>query len=159
MEDFLSMILLMVIYIGVAAANGNKKKKKRAKQARARGFQPAFDGRSSAGGERRVQQPESAQEGFLPAFEDNCESRPIHLHDVPQSVLQHAGEGEDPCHAGGARSTTKAERKAKEAEPPFAPDEAEGSEFAQDVLRGVIMSEILTRPCDRRAMRRNGRSV
>ena len=73
MEDFLSMILLMVIYIGVAAANGNKKKKKRAKQARARGFQSAFDGRPSAGGERRAQQPESAQEGFLPAFDKDCE--------------------------------------------------------------------------------------
>ena len=41
----------------------------------------------------------------------------------------------------------------------FADEETVSSELAQDVLRGVIMSEILTRPFDRRALQRNRRSI
>jgi len=155
MEDFLSMILLMVIYIGVAAAGGKKKKNK--KQTRSRGFQTAFEGRAPVRGESRTQRAEYAQEGVQTAFERDCESKPIHLHDVPQSVMQHAGEGEDPCHAGGVGAHGR-QPAAEEAEL-FSDPETESGGIARDVLRGVIMSEILTRPCDRRAMQRNRRSI
>lgn len=72
----------------------------------------------------------SAQ-GFAAAFE---QSAPI-------------PEGEDRCHPAPERK----QARAAEPEPEAAP-----GDLAQDVLRGVIMSEILTRPCERRARNRQG---
>jgi len=157
MEDFLSMIALMIIYIAVAAANGKKKKK--AKKTRAKGFQTAFDGGAPAREGRRSTQSKRPLEGRQMAFEKDCESRPIHLHEVSDSVMRHAGEGEDPCHAGGV-DTRRPVSQGKEPPMDIVPDaEAECSEFAQDMLRGVIMSEILRRPCDRRGAKWDRRRV
>ena len=148
MEDILSMILLMIIYIAAAAVNG-KKEKKTTRQVRTRSFQNAFDGVSRASGEGRRRKAPRAAQGRQNAPDEACESKPIHLHDVPQSAMKNAAEGEDPCHAGGA----------KRGEPPEAAEEPETDSAMQDVLRGVIMSEILTRPCERRAMQRNRRGI
>lgn len=157
MDRFLSMIVLMIIYFIAASSNGKKKKKKKA--ARARGFQTAFDAAGPSSDERRMKKPERALEGRQTSFAADCESRPIHLHDVPQNVMQRAGEGEDPCHAGGVDAKRRQTEDAEASSAVFYSSETEGGEIAQDVLRGVIMSEILTRPCDRRAIQRNRRNV
>ena len=67
-----------------------------------------------------------------------------------------AAEGEDPCHRGDARAQEDAHPDTA-----FSYDEQEqmNSALAQDVLRGVIMSEILKRPSSRTAIRRNERSM
>ena len=78
-------------------------------------------------------------------FDDPCEQEAeprIHLHHADEQAMEQAGEGEDPCHAGAAP---------KRPEPD---EEARRAAFQSDVLRGVIMSEILTRPGERAAVRR-----
>ena len=63
-------------------------------------------------------------------------------------------EGEDPCHAGGAV------RPAAEREPaPDAAEHTQDNEAARELLRGVILSEILERPCERRARLQNRRRM
>lgn len=146
MEDFLGLIIIAVIYL--IAAKGNKKKKAK-RQARTRekrqtqrdqtaGFEQAF--------ERAVQAAQGVTQEQREKYGDSCEEKPLHVHEVTQAQMRAAGEGEDPCHHGTAQSEE------------FFPetDEAQ-SELAQNVLRGVIMSEILTRPCDRAALKRNRR--
>lgn len=60
--------------------------------------------------------------------------------DMPQKTIP---EGEDRCHPEPMQPRVQAPEPLQEA-----PDT-----LAQDVLRGVVMSEILTRPCERRARR------
>lgn len=76
----------------------------------------------------------------------SCDQRRMHLHEVSSEQMQYAAEGEDPCHVGSAPE----DHEMNEDE-----SEQEIGQFGQDVLRGVIMSEILTRPCER--MMRRGR--
>ena len=63
--------------------------------------------------------------------------------------MEQAGEGEDPCHAGGAPKRPEPDEAYEPTE-----EEARRAAFQSDVLRGVIMSEILTRPGERAAVRR-----
>lgn len=153
MDDILSLILVAIFYL-IAAASG-KKKKKAKKKARSKGFKTAFDAWQTADGQMHIEtstgDPAGAKTSF--AADPGCAGRSIHLHDVPQSMMRDAGEGEDPCHAGGMDA--KEALPVYEAELPAAAMENET--LRQDMLRGVIMSEILTRPCDRRAAERNRR--
>ena len=93
-------------------------------------------------------------EGFQSAFSDHaaaaqpCNQQRMHLHEVSGEQMQHAAEGEDPCHVGDAREECVIE--------PASQDET-SVQLEQDILRGIIMSEILTRPCERMAMRRGRR--
>ena len=66
-----------------------------------------------------------------------------------EQAMEQAGEGEDPCHAGAAP-------KRPEPDEAYEPtkEEARRAAFQSDVLRGVIMSEILTRPGERAAVKR-----
>lgn len=65
---------------------------------------------------------------------------------VSQVEMERAGEGEDPCHDDYVQ-------------PVYMPAEAmngeyrEESEAAQELLRGIVLSEILLKPQDRRRMR------
>ena len=86
------------------------------------------------------------------AHDDPCDSEAeprIHLHHADEQAMEQAGEGEDPCHAGAAP-------KRPEPDDAYEPTEedARRAAFQSDVLRGVIMSEILTRPGERAAVRR-----
>lgn len=63
-----------------------------------------------------------------------------------QTAMAAAAEGEDPCHE--EMLAPHSDRRSPS--PLDAPDE---SERAQDLLRGVIFAEILTRPADRRRLR------
>ena len=85
-------------------------------------------------------------------FDDPCEQEAeprIHLHHADEQAMEQAGEGEDPCHAGAAPKRLEPDEAYEPTE-----EEARRAAFQSDVLRGVIMSEILTRPGERAAVRR-----
>jgi len=151
--DLLSLIIVFAVYL-MAASSGRKKKNKRKQR------DPM---RSRAQGEQRdaraARRDAQTQEGFSDVFAQaskpleqakaRCDTRQIHLHEVTQQQLEYAGEGEDPCHAGGFFA---------QEEERFDSSETQGDDkLAQDVLRGVIMSEILARPHERAALRRGRR--
>ncbi|MBQ8619966.1 MAG: hypothetical protein IJ418_20995 [Clostridia bacterium] len=151
MEDFLTLLLIFIIYL-IAGFS----KKKKTKQAPAKKKAPM---RTRAQGEQRdvraALRDRQTMDGFSSAFAEPaaredapCAQQRIHLHEVSQQKLREAAEGEDPCHLGG-----------EAAQEDGAYSEADGAQEAlrQDVLRGVIMSEILTRPQERRAMQRSRR--
>ena len=147
MDDVLSILLVVIFYL-VATFSSNKKKKARQKQKKTIQsqeirFDSAFDEEGQPSSEGDVHR----------AYEENCEQSRIHLHEVTQHQMNEALEGEDPCHAGRAPESQD--------DVLFSYDEEQrqADGLAQDVLRGVIMSEILTRPCQRAAMKRNGRSI
>ena len=94
--------------------------------------------------EKPVSRPESA-------VHEDCEKERLHLHQVSQDQMEYAGEGEDPCHKGGEIMEERAE-----SEDAYQLQERVGIGMgAQEILQGVIMSEILTRPQQRRAMQRS----
>lgn len=151
MEDFPILLISLIVYL-IAASSGNKKKKRRERTRRSRSPM-----RTAAQGEQhdRVSNARSSQtqKGFAEVFaqaehQENCETKPVHLHDVSQLQMASAAEGEDPCHAGGVSMKHEG-----------MPDNPADNDnvLAQEVLRGVIMSEILTRPQERAAWRRNRR--
>lgn len=152
MDDFLGF-LVMVIYL-IAVFSGKKKKNQKAKQKQRRNFERAFASRAQ---ENRRQMERGAKTDVLSAeaiwFPEHeaCEAQRVHLHTVTQQQMHEAGEGEDPCHAGSATEIPD--------ETILTSEEETDSELAKDVLRGVIMSEILMRPCERMAIKRNGRSA
>lgn len=94
----------------------------------------------------RVFERHEAQSGF----DDPCDSEDaprIHLHQADQQAMEQAGEGEDPCHAGAAPERPPMDDETKETD-------VQRAAFESDVLRGVVMSEVLTRPSERAALRR-----
>ena len=153
MEDFLGILILIIYLIAAASGKGKKanKKRKRAGRNLSRQSAPDFARAFDAASDRRSE-PADHPGASMP-METACESRRIHLHEVEQEAFHAASEGEDPCHAG--------EAPAQEDTDAFALYEAEDEQraLAQDILRGVVMSEILTRPCDRAALKRNRRSI
>jgi len=66
---------------------------------------------------------------------------------VSDDQMLHAAEGEDPCHAGGVQSAVVLQESE-------IADETQ-QDLAQNVLRSVIMSEVLMRPNERRALQRS----
>lgn len=83
-------------------------------------------------------------------FDDPCEQEAeprIHLHHADEQAMEQAGEGEDPCHAGAAPERPPMDDETKETD-------VQRAAFESDVLRGVVMSEVLTRPSERAALRR-----
>ncbi len=149
MEDFPLLILFFIIYL-IAGSSGKKKRKGSAAR-----FGPM---RTRAQGEQHDRRADArdrqTKEGFRAVFpqkdnraEQPCDERSIHLHDVTNEELLHAAEGEDPCHAGDARNMLLQE--------PNGQMETQDMLFTQDVVRGVIMSEVLMRPHERRALQRS----
>lgn len=151
MADYSGLIVVLAIYLLMIAGSGKKKKK--AAQRRRGPMRTAAEGEQHD--VHSTQRTDQAMRGFAAAFEPDpdCAARPIHLHPVDQTRMQAAGEGEDPCHAGGVQPSERDDPgiDALAAGEPHA--------LAEDVLRGVIMSEILTRPCERAVIRKNRRSV
>ena len=152
MEDFIGIIVLVLI--ALVSASGKKKKKaekparqrRQAEKPRDARFDQAFaqkaaETRSSMQAERQA--PGKAE------HEADCTRRPLHLHEVTPRQMEAAGEGEDPCHAGY--------HAPEEPSPIYAPEAAQADFRAQELLRGVIMSEILKRPCERMAERHDRR--
>lgn len=147
MEDILGVLIVLVYLFAAVSGKKKKQKSRKTQQAKRRrtDFAQAFASREAdAQDALRRSAPDDAHA-------DECAAERIHLHEVSQEQFSLAGEGEDPCHAGG----TPAQEDAFDMEESGEAQRA----FAQDVLRGVVMSEILTRPCDRAASRRNRRSA
>lgn len=134
MKDFPILPILLILYV-IAVSGGRKKKA--SKQNRQRQRPARADSRTRTREERTRARTEQTAQGFSAAFEREQRAP------VP--------EGEDPCHPEPQREPVQTDRQAHEPEQETAPDA-----LAQDLLRGVIMSEILTRPCERRARNRQG---
>ena len=154
MGEMLRYLLVAALFVMVQVVAGRKKKKKSsAKGSVYREFEPKKA--------EPINQPEKTAEEsarvFMEGedesgFDDPCDSEDeprIHLHQADEQAMEQAGEGEDPCHAGAApkRPSLDDEDEPMETDTPRAA-------FESDVLRGVVMSEVLTRPSERAALRR-----
>ena len=134
MRDFPILPILLILYV-IAVAGGRKKKT--TKQNRQRQIPARAASRTQTREERPRTRTEQTAQGFSTAFARK-QSAPV-------------PEGEDPCHPAPKCEQVQADRQAREPE-----QETEPDALAQDVLRGIVMSEILTRPCERRARNRQG---
>ena len=172
MEDLLGLVAI-VLYFILSASSSKKKKAERARAnvsrehtRRSIQFEQAFEREALSPSERLTRQKEAVYEGGTRATgrrletfgegDDPCHEEMLG-HDraalraktVSQQQMAAAGEGEDPCHVGGdAVEAAFDDALTMENSPIF--DTEDPDAFARDVLRGVIMSEILTRPQDRR---------
>ena len=124
---------------------------------------------------------EHAGEGEDPCHDDlprlRREMRPARpgsrYRSVSQASLQAAGEGEDPCHGDDqeyGEATGTVERTVSGSAPHETGDSVYDSPIfgsggqdkealARQVLSGVIMSEVLTRPAERRMQRKMRRGA
>lgn len=155
MDDL--VVIVLIVFAMVNAIRSSKKKKQKgqaagqissAKKSRAAAqkgreadFFAAFAGSQQSGGggaQTRSAQPRVTQPRA--AADERLHGPGVHLHDVTQEQMNLAQEGEDPCHAGSAPAAMPEEA---------APANPLREAMADDLLRGVVMSEILTRPCQR----------
>ena len=153
MGEMLRYLLVAALLVMVQVAAGGKKKKKKGspnrppvKKTEARQAATERPEAKTAGERARVFERHEAQSGF----DDPCDSEDaprIHLHQADQQAMEQAGEGEDPCHAGAAPERPPMDDETKETD-------VQRAAFESDVLRGVVMSEVLTRPSERAALRR-----
>ena len=154
MGEMLRYLLVAALFVMVQVVAGRKKKKKSsAKGSVNREFEPKKV--------EPINQPEKTAEesarvfmegGGESDFDDPCDSEDeprIHLHQADEQAMEQAGEGEDPCHAGAAPKRPSLDDE----DEPMETDTRRAA-FERDVLRGVIMSEVLTRPSERAALRR-----
>ena len=186
MDNLLGLIAIAVIYLCVVLRSDKKRRagKKgggeekaasrrsggRRRTERRASFAQAFDsdahargadtasGAAPASAAREVRTPgvlaAKAADTAFPEEDCTPHAPGLHLHAVTQERMRSAGEGEDPCHAGGAP------RPAPEHEPiPDMAGPAADSAAARELLRGVILSEILERPCERHARLQNRRRM
>ncbi len=152
MDDLFRLLPVLLIYL--LAASSSSKKKKSAAQRRKRTpahtpnrMQPDSlrDRAARVLSRDLASQMQTLETVRGSEGEEQCENSPVHLHEVSQQQMAHTQEGEDPCHAGGFRPSEVEEQT---------DTQHEEQPFAQDVLRGVVMSEILMRPQERRAQQR-----
>lgn len=153
MGEMLLYLLVAALFVMVQVAAGGKKKKKGSlnrspmKKTEARQGAPTERPEAKTAEESaRVFERHEAQSGF----DDPCDSEDaprIHLHQADQQTMEQAGEGEDPCHAGAAPERPPMDDETRETD-------VQRAAFESDVLRGVVMSEVLTRPSERAALRR-----
>lgn len=153
MGEMLLYLLVAALFVMVQVAAGGKKKKKGSlnrspmKKTEARQGAPTEQPEAKTAEESaRVFERHEAQSGF----DDPCDSEDaprIHLHQADQQTMEQAGEGEDPCHAGAAPERPPMDDETRE-------EDVQRAAFESDVLRGVVMSEVLTRPSERAALRR-----
>ncbi len=173
MEDLLSLIVIILYFVISVSASKKKKERKKAEK-RAGGRRPvqfdqAFERvfsqiseqleRKNATEMQPQSQPmprealrmEAAGEGDDPCHKGMLgeERASLHANTVTQIQMAEAAEGEDPCHVGSAPPDTHLDDAYSDAHSPIF-DTEDADTFAQDVLRGVIMSEILMRPGGRR---------
>ena len=138
MRDFPILPILLILYV-IAVAGGRKKKAN--KQGGQRKRHARADARTRTREEGARERTEQTAQEVSAAFARE-RSAPV-------------PEGEDSCHPAPKREQPQADLQEHEPEQVTEPS-AEPNALAQDVLRGVIMSEILTRPCERRVRNRRG---
>ena len=149
MGEMLRYLLVAALFVIVEVIAVGKKKKKRpaAKLHEPKRAAPPEMPQNQADetARERARVFEQADE-----FDDPCEQEAeprIHLHHADEQAMEQAGEGEDPCHAGAAQERPPMDDETKETD-------VQRAAFDSDVLRGVVMSEVLTRPSERAALRR-----
>ncbi len=152
MGEALLYLLVAAFFVFVQVVAGGQKKKKKGsdpKQVQTRKVVPLSKPEEKTAEESaRVFMKAPEEE----TFDDPCDSEDaprIHLHQVDEQTMEQAGEGEDPCHVGSAPKRPPLDDEDEPME-----EDARRAAFQSDVLRGVIMSEILTRPAERAAVRR-----
>ena len=149
MGEMLRYLLVAALFVIVEVIAVGKKKKKRP------AAKPHEPKRAAPPEMPQNQADETARERarvFEQAdeFDDPCEQEAeprIHLHHADEQAMEQAGEGEDPCHAGAAPERPPMDDETKETD-------VQRAAFESDVLHGVVMSEVLTRPSERAALRR-----
>lgn len=154
MDDLISLIVvILIVVISSAGSKKNKEKKRQKKLERqmrraeaSRPAQAASAGPDAAQTSAKKPEIRAEQAQSATRLEADCAKRLLHLHEVSQQVMEAAGEGEDPCHPGGRPAEEQVDAPV-----------AQPNELAQELLRGIVVSEILTRPCDRMALQRNRR--
>ena len=167
MEDILSLAVVFIFYIIAVSSDKKRKKKRQARRERASAqrMQKQEDIRDllQEAEELAQEAEELARDAHssrgAQAANQPCREQRIHLHEATQAQMRYAGEGEDPCHHGEASLVNDEMDDAMDS-PIYAQEtDADRQQLAQDMLRGVIMSEILTRPCAGRSMQENRRRV
>ena len=130
--DILPLLFIMqlsVLSIGIGAM----KKKQQAAQAQ-RGAPPQPDGSGSNASPRKPV-PAKGEDPFRAAILQRLPNPPQHTFSGTENDFAPFTEGEDPCHADMLTGPQQADM----------PEPAEPSEGAQELLRGVILSEVLRR--------------
>ena len=151
MEDFPVLLIFFLFYL-ILGSSGKKKKQQsrmgrgQAGPARAWVRRDQKDKADESGKGQTLEGAEAALAKDLRQADHACEGERIHLHEVSQTEMQFAAEGEDPCHAGDSAAQEQFDFSIE--------DESVHDALRRDVLRGVIMSEILMRPHERRALKR-----
>lgn len=163
MEDLLSIVVL-ILYFVIAGVSGKNKKKKKMKQRASRSrevqFAQAFEGLSAAhqrmmnkgSGSELAAEPERIAPGVSGEGHDPChetmlppERESMRFEQASQTQMHAAHEGEDPCHMGAADEKLALQEDSPVYRSPIF-DAEDRDAFAMDVLRGVVMSEVLARP-------------
>ena len=152
MGEMLRYLLVAALFVIVEVIAVGKKKKKRpaAKLHEPKRAAPMPQKQADETARERARVFKQADEAD--EFDDPCEQEAeprIHLHHADEQAMEQAGEGEDPCHVGAAPKRPEPDEAYELME-----EDARRAAFQSDVLRGVIMSEILTRPGERAAVRR-----
>lgn len=148
--ELFGFLIFVVIYLVATISEKTKKRKKKAEEKAKQTVLPTQAFESGENEEDDLSEEQPAEEMV---FDDPCkqeEQPPIHLHQVTEQQFEAAQEGEDPCHAGGV-TAVRLEHHDEEHMPET---DAENMQQDSDILRGVIMSEVLMRPAERAALRR-----
>ena len=150
--EYVVVFLLIIFSIASSSKKKNKQSKTKKPQAnaakkgtdRSKNRQEMKKPAASKMQEKKVEQKKAKMEGLDPCHEDMLRPQHIGLH-YEESDLSRAEEGEDPCHPGEAISEEGIGQNIAEhihsGTPLFS---------QEDVRRGIIVSEILTRPKERR---------
>lgn len=147
--EIFGFLIFVVIYLVATISEKTKKHKEKAEKKTKQNVLPAQAFESDE--EEADDLPEEEQP--TAASDDPCnkeEQPPIHLHQVTEQQFEAAQEGEDPCHAGGVTAVRLEHHDGEDA----LEADLEAMRQDSDILRGVIMSEVLMRPAERAALRR-----
>ena len=148
--ELFGFLIFVVIYLVATISEKTKKRKKKAEEKAKQTVLPTQAFESSEKEEDDLSEEQPAEEMV---FDDPCkqeEQPPIHLHQVTEQQFEAAQEGDDPCHAGGVTAVRLEHHDGEDA----SEADLEAMRLDSDILRGVIMSEVLMRPAERAALRR-----
>ena len=153
--EMIAGLLPIVFWIVIfSLISGNAKKQR--KQRMARRQMEAMRERAARPEPEQIAMTMEEAEPFFGEGEDPCHEhmlRPAKTRaqalTVSPEELAEAGEGDDPCHPAQPTAAETTREETMEAPNPW----------QSDLVRGVVMSEILTRPQERRAMQRARRGM
>lgn len=162
----LNLFVLALIYAFIFASP-RKRRKRRRERERARGawtaapkaaqvapVVPVEQAASAASAAQMRVELENAGEGEDPCHDHGGTLHPVQPAVRPGLAFSGEGEGSDPCHPAREQGPESAVYDS-----PILSHEPERGELASRVLAGVVMSEVLTRPAERRALARLRRRV